>query len=98
MRLEKHLLHHVLGVRGVAQDAPGRAVNERSLLAHDAIPVCHRSDLLNSSVKGASISMSNRRGKSNCEMCGGETPPVCVSRAGARNANRNPSRVVFTVD
>src|SRR5262249_30757944 len=46
VNLQENVLDHVLGIRRVPQDTPGRAEHERSVLAHDAIPVGHRLDLL----------------------------------------------------
>src|SRR5262249_40726794 len=39
--LEEHLLHHVLGVGGMAQDAPGNGEHRRPVLAHQSLPVGH---------------------------------------------------------
>ena len=33
------VLDDVLGVRGLTQDAPGRGINHRPMLAHDPVPV-----------------------------------------------------------
>ena len=45
--LQKNFLNHVLRVRGVPQDSPGRGEHQRTVSPHDAIPVGHCSDLLN---------------------------------------------------